>query len=90
MDERLSTTPRIGDGAFILDVARVASSFAFQQKDVRFFASNRHMFYPMRNDDELTLVQHPVTVVEFDGECAFHDGKEFIFLVVVMSDKFAL
>ncbi len=45
---------------------------------------------PLWDDDKFAFTDGQVALAEFDGQCAFDDKEQFIFVLVMMPDKFAL
>ena len=70
-------------------VAGVQRGGGFEKQDPAFFVSHRLVLYAARNDDEFAFFNPIVVVAKFHAEAAFHDEEQFVFLLVVMEDKFS-
>ncbi len=75
----------------VSDVAGVERCSGFEEDEVDFLNSYRLVLDTAGDDDELTFVEGDIGLsAETNGECAFDDVEEFIFVCVVMPDEFAL
>src|SRR5882672_5065463 len=80
----------LGDGTFIADVSRVQGRIRLEQQDMRFFVGNRQMLDAVRDDDELTRLDHEVAVPQLHPQPTLHDQKELVLTLVMVPDEFAL
>src|SRR5579863_799920 len=87
---RGSDALELGDGPFVGNVSRVESGLRFDQNDVNFFVGDGAVFYAARNDYEFAFADDSFAVAKFHAQSALDDEEEFVFVVMMMPDKFAL
>jgi hypothetical protein len=80
----------LGYGPFVGDVAGVQSGFRFDEHDVDFFVGCGAMLYAAGDDDEFAGADTRFVIAEFHAQRAFDYQEEFVFIVVMMPDEFAL
>jgi hypothetical protein len=78
-----------GDSPFVRDIAGVQRRFWFDQDNVDLFVRNGAVLYPVRDHYKFALAHHTLTIAEFHAERAFHDEKEFVFVIVMVPEKFS-
>jgi hypothetical protein len=80
----------LGDRPFVGDVAGVQSRFRFDEDDVDFLVRHGAMLDAAGDDDEFAGANYRLVVSEFHAQRALRYEKEFVFMVVMMPDEFAL
>jgi hypothetical protein len=88
MAKRLNAL-EFAQGAFVDDVAGVERGCGLEEQNPAFFVGNRTVFDPTRYDDEFTLLDPDLPVAKFHAEAALNHEKQFVFILVMMKDKFA-
>ena len=78
-----------GNSAFVDDVAGVQRGRRLEQQNPAFFISDGFVLNAAGNDDELAFRDPLVAVAKFHAEAAFDDEEEFVFVFVMVPDKFA-
>lgn len=80
----------LANGPFVRDVSRVERGLRLQQDNMNFLIRHRHMLDAAGHDDEFAFANNGVAIAEAHPQRALDDEKQFVFVFVVMPDKFAL
>src|SRR5437764_7094259 len=79
---------KIGDGSLIDDRPRIERRFGFQQEYLNLLFGYRQMFHTTRNDHKFSCIQVDVSLSQLYDQVSAYHQKQFIFLLVVVPDKF--
>src|SRR5438445_3247081 len=77
------------DRPFVDDVSSVQRRFWFDQDNVDLFVRNGAVLNSVRDDNEFALANQAFTIAEFHAERALHHEKKFVFVIVMMPEKFS-
>src|SRR6476661_10089245 len=73
----------------IFHITGIESCSWFKQHDLTFFFCIRPMFNTPGDDDKLTLIDSYGFAFKFHIKASFYYIKQFIFMIMVMPDKWA-
>jgi hypothetical protein len=82
-------TLELVDSPFVRDIAGVQRRFWFNKDNVNLFVRNGAVLDAVRDHNEFAFAHHTLTIAEFHAERAFHDEKEFVFVIVMVPEKFS-
>src|SRR5438445_6368233 len=77
------------DRPFVDDVSSVQRRFWFDQDNVDLFVRNGAVLDAVRDDNELAFAHQAFTISKFHAERALYDEKKFVFVIVMMPEKFS-
>jgi hypothetical protein len=80
----------LANSPFVGDVSCVQSTLRLQQDNMNLLVGYGKMFYTVGNDYEFAFVNDRFVIAEAHAQRAFRDEEQFIFVVVMMPDEFAL
>jgi hypothetical protein len=82
-------TLKLGDGPFVSDITGIPCGFGLDQYHVNFFIGDGAMLDAPGNNDEFTRMDDSLAMAKLHAESAFRDQEQFVFLIVMMPDKFS-
>src|SRR5882762_4632064 len=87
--EQVSDALELGDSPFVGDVAGIQRRFRLDQDDVDFLVSDGAVLDAARHNDKFAFLDDGFVATEFHPQRTFHDQKQFVFVFMMMPDKFA-
>jgi hypothetical protein len=57
---------------------------------MHFFVCYRTVLHPFGHDDKFSRADHRFAIAKFHPQLSFDDQEEFVFIVVMVPDEFAL